>query len=366
MRQLLLRAALVLCLPLTAGAPAYAAPDTKEFVQKVAISDMFEVEAGKLAADKAEHAEVKSFGDKMVADHTKTSEELKSIIAENKIDAEIPAELDAEHKEKLDALNKASDKEFDRTYVKQQVKAHKTAVQLFEDYASGGDNEQLKEWAKNTVPALKGHLEMAQSLQDEVEKAPAVAGADTKEGHDHQAMKDDAKSEKDAKSEADAGSINYVVKQQPTDWTTADLVGKTVVNPKNETLGEINNIILNERGDVVAVTIGVGGFLGIGEKDVGVPFNALEFKAASEVDAAEAEAEAKKADDQEERADKAEDAREERAEAAEEKAEARTDSEHDDLTIVLEATREQLEKAPAFVWLEERNAAGAMGERVVR
>ncbi len=88
MRQPLLRAALVVCLPLIAGAPAYAAPDTKEFVQKVAISDMFEIEAGKLAADKAEHAEVKSFGDKMVADHTKTSEELKSIIAENKIDAE--------------------------------------------------------------------------------------------------------------------------------------------------------------------------------------------------------------------------------------------------------------------------------------
>src|SRR5688572_9912141 len=264
MRQPLLRATLVLCLPLIAGAPAQAAPATKEFVQKVAISDMFEIEAGKLAADKAEHAEVKSFGDKMVADHTKTSEELKSIVAENKIEAEIPAELDADHKEKLDALNEASDKDFDRLYVKQQVKAHETAVELFEDYASGGDSEQLKEWAKNTVPTLKGHLDMAQSLQDQVEKAPA-ATAGTEEGHDHQTMKDDAKPETDAKDES-AGSINYVVKQRPTDWTTADLVGRAVVNPKNESLGEINNIILNERGDVVAVTIGVGGFLGIGEK----------------------------------------------------------------------------------------------------
>ena len=53
---------------------------------------------------------------------------------------------------------------------------------------------------------------------------------------------------------------------------------------KAENLGEINNVIINEKGDVVAAIIGVGGFLGIGEKNVGVPFDALEFRAADPAD----------------------------------------------------------------------------------
>ena len=53
------------------------------------------------------------------------------------------------------------------------------------------------------------------------------------------------------------------------------MISKTVQNTGGQSLGEINNVILNEKGKVVAVTIGVGGLLGLGEKDVGVPFDAL-------------------------------------------------------------------------------------------
>ena len=47
-----------------------------------------------------------------------------------------------------------------------QVDAHKDAVSLFERYAKGADNSDLKNWAANTLPALKHHLEMAQSLKN--------------------------------------------------------------------------------------------------------------------------------------------------------------------------------------------------------
>ena len=57
-------------------------------------------------------------------------------------------------------------------------------------------------------------------------------------------------------------------------------IGRTVENANGDNLGEINNVIINEKGDVVAVVIGVGGFLGIGEKNVGVPFDELDFKTA--------------------------------------------------------------------------------------
>jgi putative membrane protein len=46
-----------------------------------------------------------------------------------------------------------------------QVDAHKDAVDLFERYARGGDNTELKSWAFKTLPTLKHHLEMAQNLE---------------------------------------------------------------------------------------------------------------------------------------------------------------------------------------------------------
>jgi putative membrane protein len=45
-----------------------------------------------------------------------------------------------------------------------QLSAHKDAVSLFERYAKGGDDPDLKSWAGKTLPTLKHHLEMAQSL----------------------------------------------------------------------------------------------------------------------------------------------------------------------------------------------------------
>ena len=49
-------------------------------------------------------------------------------------------------------------------YDTMQVSAHKDEVLLFERYASGGENRKLKEWAGETLRALKHHLEMAQAL----------------------------------------------------------------------------------------------------------------------------------------------------------------------------------------------------------
>ena len=97
-------------------------------------------------------------------------------------------------------------------------------------------------------------------------------------------------------------------------------------------------MIINEKGDVVAVVIGVGGFLGIGEKNVGVPFDDLNFKTG----------EAMK--DRTENTTK-----EEKAEQKKDSVAARFDTEHQNIRIVLNTTKEDLEAAPAFAWLDEQN-----------
>jgi putative membrane protein len=139
-------------------------PSTPDFVAKVAVSDMYEVQAGKLAAEKGQSEAIKSFGQQMVEAHTKTSEELLQIVKSKDRKINVPASLDAKHEKMLSNLKDASPEDFDETYAEQQVDAHQNAVDVFEDYASSGDDPELKQFAGKTLPVIKHHLEDAKKL----------------------------------------------------------------------------------------------------------------------------------------------------------------------------------------------------------
>jgi putative membrane protein len=140
------------------------APTTTDFVKEVAISDMFEIQSSTLAQDKG-NAPEKSFASQMVTDHTKTSTELKGLVSSGKVKADVPTALDSSHQSKLDKLKGESGKDFSSDFDSDQVSAHKDAISLFERYAKGGDNADLKDWAGKTLPTLRHHLEMAQKLK---------------------------------------------------------------------------------------------------------------------------------------------------------------------------------------------------------
>jgi putative membrane protein len=139
------------------------APKSDDFVKEVATSDMFEIQSSQLAQQKATTDNAKKFAAQMVTDHQKTSSELKSMAPNG---AAIPTQLDSSHQSKLDKLKGLSGDDFTKQYNSDQVSAHKDAVKLFERYAQGGDNQQLKSWASKTLPTLKHHLDMAQKLYD--------------------------------------------------------------------------------------------------------------------------------------------------------------------------------------------------------
>jgi putative membrane protein len=343
MRRAILAGAILLTAPLlpalpAINPPALAAPEAtsnQEFAKTVAMSDMFEVESGQLAADQAGSARVKSFGQKMADDHSKTTDALEEIIDDEDIDVKLPDELDREHQAKIDQLKDLSGDAFDRAYIPTQVSAHQKAVDLFHGYAEKGENAALKQWAAATLPALKGHLDEAKQLSSEIKMAADDAEKAVKE--EKRAATDKGADTSQRKDRA--APFEYVARQEPTDWTAQALIGRTVENEQGESLGDINNVILNEKGDVKAVTIGVGGFLGIGEKNVGVPFEALQFKTAVS-DAADS-SQKRSADDRDTRDNR----------------DARFDSEHSNIEVVLNATKEQLESAPEFVWLDDQRSS---------
>src|SRR5829696_5656171 len=74
-----------------------------------------------------------------------------------------------------------------------------------------------------------------------------------------------------------ASQGQVLTQASPDQWRSSKLVGLTVYGPNNERIGEINEVLVDRNGKVDAVVIGVGGFLGIGEKDVALPFNQVKF-----------------------------------------------------------------------------------------
>lgn len=146
---------------------------TKGFVTAAAISDMYEVTAGKIALQRASSPEVKAFARKMVDAHTATTAKLKGIIAGNKIAVTPPAHVDDRRQGMLDNLRGATAADFDHRYVTQQVAAHTEADILFRGYAKDGDNAAIKDFAAATDKDIKMHLSMARKLDGSTRSASA-------------------------------------------------------------------------------------------------------------------------------------------------------------------------------------------------
>jgi putative membrane protein len=136
--------------------------DDKKFVKDAALGGMTEVELGKLAAEKGSSEAVKQFGQKMVDDHSKANEELKQVASNEKMD--IPDSLDSKHKSRIDKLSKLSGSDFDKAYLKDQVKDHQQDVSEFQSEAQGGTDPNVKQFAVKTLPVLQDHLSMVKDL----------------------------------------------------------------------------------------------------------------------------------------------------------------------------------------------------------
>jgi len=86
-----------------------------------------------------------------------------------------------------------------------------------------------------------------------------------------------------ATSTMPTSSGQFMTKAAPDQVMASKLIGTRVMGSNNESIGDVNDVIMDSKGQAVAAVVGVGGFLGIGEKDVAVPFAALEFLSEAQV-----------------------------------------------------------------------------------
>ena len=81
---------------------------------------------------------------------------------------------------------------------------------------------------------------------------------------------------------APAGSAQFVSVQSPEQWLATKFKGTDVIGTNNEKIGDVSDILFDKSGKVDAYIVGVGGFLGIGTKDVALAPNAFQMQPATD------------------------------------------------------------------------------------
>jgi putative membrane protein len=132
--------------------------EDKTFVKQAAPGGLAEVELSKMA-QKSLNADVKSFADRMILDHTAANEQLSSLATG--LGVEMPKTIASEHQRMREKLATLHGKSFDAQYMRDMVEDHNKAVKLFQQEERTGHNPALKEFAQKTLPTLEEHQKMA-------------------------------------------------------------------------------------------------------------------------------------------------------------------------------------------------------------
>ncbi|HJT46444.1 MAG TPA: DUF4142 domain-containing protein [Chthoniobacterales bacterium] len=138
----------------TAKAGSKLSAADKTFMMNAAKGGMMEVEMGKMAAQNAQNADVKKFGNRMVADHSKANNELMALAKEEGV--------------ALPAAKSAGKWKSDKNYMDDMVKDHQKDLAEFQKEAQNGSDPDLKAFAAKGAKMVSGHLKMAQETQAKV------------------------------------------------------------------------------------------------------------------------------------------------------------------------------------------------------
>jgi len=138
-----------------AGKSSSLSAKDKTFIHKAAKGGMMEVAMGNLAAQNGQSDGVKSFGKRMVTDHSKANDELKSIAAQKGV--------------KLPSKEPTGKWSSDKAYMDMMVKDHEKDLAEFQEEASTGTDPDVKKFAEDTAKVVQEHLDLAKQTQSKLQ-----------------------------------------------------------------------------------------------------------------------------------------------------------------------------------------------------
>lgn len=136
------------------------------FLKEAAEGGMNEVKLGEIAKEKATNQRVKKFAQRMVDDHSKVNDEVRTLAAEKGVT--LPSDIGLTHKASNKVLSVKTGDSFDKAYMADMVKDHKDDIAAFEKQAASGGDPDVKSFASKSLPTLREHLKMAEDIAREV------------------------------------------------------------------------------------------------------------------------------------------------------------------------------------------------------
>jgi putative membrane protein len=225
---------------------AFAAKNPTEFITDAIQGDNSEIMLGQMAEEKGGSQQVKDFGKTLAADHSTAKAEASTVA--KALGVTPPDTPMAEAKDEQKKLSTMSGDGFDQEFASYMVTDHKKDIQEFQDQAKG-DEGQTSALASKQLPVLQKHLKMAQAIAEGASQNGTAAGT----------------------------LSDMLTQESPDQWRASKLAGVAVYGPGKKDVGKITDVLLSKDGKAELIIIGVGGFLGIGEKDVAVPFDQVKF-----------------------------------------------------------------------------------------
>jgi putative membrane protein len=132
----------------------------KEFLKEAAQANQTEIAMANVAEDKSQNTQVKDLARMMRADHEQNYSQLQAIAQAHGVT--LDPKLDMLNRYEVDRLKKANEADFDKDYTKVMLKDHVKCIKRFEKAASDIEEQDVKQYAQNTLPTLRHHLQRSE------------------------------------------------------------------------------------------------------------------------------------------------------------------------------------------------------------
>ena len=141
------------------------------FLRDASEANNAEVAAGKLAVAQSQSADVKTFAQMMIDDHTKAEGELTALASQKGVKVSDKPSMMERTETKMLSERKGSS--FDKHYAESDgVKAHADTIKLFQKEVDKGTDADVKAWASKMLPALQKHQQAANDLKAKTDAEP--------------------------------------------------------------------------------------------------------------------------------------------------------------------------------------------------
>jgi putative membrane protein len=132
----------------------------ERFLTEAMQGDLAEVKMGELAQQKGQSDRVKAYGETLVKDHGDHSKKLQQL--GQQMNMTLPGDPSSKQKSDYDRLSKMSGAQFDRDFAKLMVEGHRQMIAKYQPETK--KSGPIGDMAKETMPTLQHHLQMAQEL----------------------------------------------------------------------------------------------------------------------------------------------------------------------------------------------------------